>query len=411
MAMFPQHEFLLPQAAVAAWGLIAASGLLALPAVAQDLPVTAGQKATAVQVAQAGVPLSELAPNAPDNYTVKNGDTLWAISGMYLKSPWRWPELWGMNMAEIRNPHRIYPGQQLFLERLDGRATLRSRASASPGGADTDMGTVRVSPRVRSQSLADNVIPTLKSQFIDPFLAEPLVVDEAGLSAAPRIIATQEGRVLLSRGDRAYARGPADKQIAMGTDGQNSYRIFRNAIPLKDPGSGEVLGYEAQYVGKALVVRGESKTETTTSDGKATVELEPATIDIVTAKEEMRVGDRLLPEPERALTNYTPHAPASAVSARVVSIYGSAVANAAENQVIAINRGTKDGLESGHVLALQKAGLTVVDKTSDTKEIVKLPNERHGLAMVFRTFDRVSYALILGIGEVVRVGDSLVSPR
>ncbi len=399
----------LPAVLGTSFGLALVCSLAASPALAQNLPITAGQKATATQVAQAGVPLSELAANAPDNYTVKSGDTLWAISGLFLKSPWRWPELWGMNMAEIRNPHRIYPGQQLFLEKKDGRATLRSRAGS--GAADGGIETVRVSPRVRSQSLADNVIPTLKSQFIEPFLSEPMVVDEAGLTGAPRIVATQEGRVMLSRGDRAYARGPADKMIALGKGPQNDYRVFRNATPLKDPISGEVLGYEAQYVGKAQLVRGESKTETSADGGKATVQVEPATIDIVFAKEEMRVGDRLLPEPERVLTSYAPHAPGSPVDARVISIYGSAVANAAQNQVIAINRGTKDGLESGHVLALQKAGLTLVDKTTEARDSMKLPNERHGLAMVFRTFDRVSYALILEIGEVVHVGDHLVNPR
>lgn len=410
MAMFtPTDSRNLPKGLAVVAGLSFAAGLMTMPAWAQNPPVTAGQKATATQVAQAGVPLSELAANAPDNYTVKSGDTLWAISGMFLKSPWRWPELWGMNMAEIRNPHRIYPGQQLFLEKKDGRATLRSRAGANADGSGIE--TVRVSPRVRSESLADNVIPTLKSQFIEPFLSEPLVVDEVGLTAAPRIVATQEGRVMLSRGDRAYARGPADKMIALGRGSQNDYRVFRNATPLKDPVNGEVLGYEAQYVGKARLVRGESRTETSTNGGKSALELVPATIDIVSAKEEMRVGDRLLPEPDRVLTSYTPRAPASPVEARIISVYGSALVNAAQNQVIAINRGSKDGLESGHVLALQKAGQTMVDKTTDAKDVLTLPNERNGLVMVFRTFDRVSYALILEIGEVVRVGDRLTNPR
>ena len=126
---------------------------------------------------------------------------------------------------------------------------------------------------------------------------------------------------------------------------------------------------------------------------------------------QMGLTHRLLPEPERVLTSYAPRAPASPVEARIISIYGSALVNASQNQVIAINRGSKDGLESGHVLALQKAGQTVVDKTTDAKETLKLPNERNGLAMVFRTFDRVSYALILEIGEVVRVGDRLINPR
>jgi hypothetical protein len=385
-----------------------ASALVCSTAQAQGLPVTPVQKATAEQVATAGVPLSELSPTAPDNYTVKSGDTLWAISGLFLTSPWRWPELWGMNMTEIKNPHRIFPGQQLVLEKKNGRATLRSRGT---GDDANGIQTVRVSPRTRYESLADEVITTLKSQFIEPFLAEPIIVDENGLKASPRIVATQEGRVLLSRGDRAYARGPNDNKIINGTGKQLEYRVFRNATPLKDPLSGEVLGYEAQYVGKAKLVRGESTEQSTDKDGKEKTDIIPATIDIVGAKEEIRVGDRLLPEPERLLTSYVPRAPAMKVDARVVSVYGSSVANAAQNQVVTINRGSKDGMESGYVLAILKDGQRVIDKTDEAKTELKLPNERNGLMMVFRTFERVSYALILDITQGVRVGDKLISPR
>jgi hypothetical protein len=384
-----------------------AGSLAALPAQAQNLPITAGQRATAQQVAQAGVPLSELAPNAPDSHTVKRGDTLWGISGLFLKSPWRWPELWGMNLDDIKNPHRIYPGQQLYLEKKDGRARLRTARLSGDAGIET----VRVSPRTRVQSLADEIIPTLNAQAIEAFLAEPVVVAENELNAAPRIVAAQEGRVMLTRGDRAYVRGPAGKQIAVGTTQQNEYRVFRNATALKDPLSGEVLGYEAQYLGKATMARGESSTETTDKDGKKTVEIVPATIDIVVTKEEMRVGDRLLPEPPRQFTSYSPRAPAGKIDARVVSVYGSGVANAAQNQVVAINRGSKDGLESGHVLAVLKAGEKLIDKTVETRDPIQLPDERNGLVMVFRTFDRVSYALILDITEGVKVGDRLANPR
>lgn len=393
----------LPSTLLAALVMVLASPL----AVAQNLTVTPGQRATAQQVAQAGVPLSELAPNAPDSHLVKRGDTLWAISGLFLKSPWRWPELWGMNLEDIKNPHRIYPGQQLYLERKDGRATLRTARSRGDGGIET----VRVSPRTRFESLADEIIPTLKSQFIEPFLAEPVVVGESELNSAPRIVAAQEERVLLTRGDRAYARGPVGQQLAFGTTQQNDYRVFRNATPLKDPISGEVLGYEAQYVGKAQIVRGESRAERTDKDGKVAVELVPATIDIVSAKEEMRVGDRLLPEPARQFTSYAPRAPLSKVDARVVSVYGSSVVNAGQNQVVAINRGSKDGVESGHVLAILKAGAKVTDKTVPSRDLLQLPDERNGLLMVFRTFDRVSYALILDITQGVKVGDRLANPN
>jgi LysM repeat protein len=376
---------------------------------------TPAQKATAQQVAQAGVPLSELSPNAPDSYTVKPRDTLWAISGMFLKSPWRWPALWGMNLNEIRNPHLIYPGQQLFLDKSSGRAVLRTRAGTGESGD-----TVRVSPRTRTSTLADASIPTLPAHLIEPFLAEPLIIDEATLLKAPRIVATQELRILLSRGDRAYARsqaagdteGDLEGNLSTAKGVSDKYRVFRNAIPLKDPNTGLVIAYEAQYVGNAELVRAESLRDGKDKAGKDIKEIVPATIDITNSKEEMRVGDRLLPEPKREFATYTPRAPEKRIDgARIVSIYGSAVVNAAQNQVVSINRGKADGLETGHVLAILKDGESIQDRTDPAKPQIKLPDERNGLLMVFRTFDKVSYALVLQITDNVRVGDHLINPR
>ncbi len=375
---------------------------------AQTFPITTGQRATAAQVAQSGVALSELSPNAPQSYTVKAGDTLWAISGLFLKSPWRWPELWGMNLSDIKNPHLIYPGQTLFLDTSDGRARLRMGTAGSDGSVPT----VRLSPRTRSEQLAVGALPTLKSQFIEAFLAEPVIVDAQGLSAAPRIVAAQDSRVLLTRGDRAYARGtPGAELMDDAGKPQKAYRVFRSATPLKDPLTGELLGYEAQYVGKALLARSEATQSSLDAEGKNRSDIIPATIDITDAKEEMRVGDRLLPEPPRQIQSYVPHAPQTQVDARIVSIYGSAVANAAQNQVVAINRGTRDGMESGHVLAILKDGERLVDKTGAEPTQIKLPDERNGLLMVFRTFERVSYALVLDITSGVKVGDHLVNPN
>jgi len=392
-----------------------AAGLLCLAAgvQAQNLPVTPGQQATAAQVARTGVPLADLMPNAPDSYTVRSGDTLWAISGLFLKSPWRWPELWGMNLEDIRNPHRIYPGQQLFLDQRDGRATLRTRRAGSDGAPQD---TVRVSPRTRYESLADASIPTLAPQAIEPFLAEPLIVDALTFSQAPRIVATQEGRVLLSRGDRAYALGGYAAGDGPGrplSDRQGEpldYRVFRNATPLKDPTTQEILGYEAQYVGKAELVRGESSVQNPDKDGKLQTERVPATIDIVAAKEEMRVGDRLIAEPPRELRSYVPRAPSSPMAGQIVSVYGNAVAWAAENQIVVINRGSRDGLERGHVMAILKDGERLRDRTDSARPDIKLPNERNGLLMVFRTFDRLSYALILQATDGIKVGDRFTNP-
>ncbi|MEO7939467.1 MAG: peptidoglycan-binding protein, partial [Burkholderiaceae bacterium] len=215
----------------------------------------------------------------------------------------------------------------------------------------------------------------------------------------------------LTRGDRAYARGQNGSPLLDAPGKQQEFRIFRNATPLKDPVTSEVLGYEAQYVGKALLARSESISSVEGKDGKTTNEITPATIDIVAAKEEMRVGDRLLPEPPRELVSYTPKAPAHDVDGRIVSVYGGAVVNAAQNQVVAINLGKRDGITSGDVMAILKDGERLVDKTDSTRPMIKLPDERNGLLMVFRTFDRVSYALVLDITAPVRVGDRLVNPR
>ena len=379
---------------------------------AQNFPITPGQRATATQVAQTGVPLADLSPTAPDEYTVKRGDTLWAISGMFLKSPWRWPELWGMNLEDIRNPHRIYPDQQLYLDKSNGRATLRTRRGADGASGDT----VRVSPRTRYESLADAAVPTLSPQAIEPFLSEALIVDEVAFATAPRIVATQEGRVLLSRGDRAYARGTYSSKDG-GTPLSDAkgqpidYRVFRNATPLKDPSTGEILGYEAQFVGKAELVRGETTASVTGKDGKVSTEIVPATIDIVVAKEEMRIGDRLVAEPPRELLSYVPRAPSSPIDGQIVSIYGSAVRFAAGNQVVVINRGSRDGLERGHVMAILQSGVQMTDRTDSPRTQIRLPNERNGLLIVFRTFEKLSYALVLQVSDGAKVGDRVVNPN
>lgn len=384
------------------------ASLLCLSAWGQPFPVTPAQTATARQVAQAGVPLSELAPDAPDSHTVKRGDTLWSISSLFLSSPWRWPELWGMNMDAIRNPHLIYPGQKLVLEKSNGRAVLRV---AGAQGEQSDMQTVRLSPRTRVSGLSD-AIQTLDTRFIEPFLAEPLIVEAGEMSKAPRIVATTANQVMLSRGDRAYVRGPSDALVLDDQPQTKNYRIFRDATLLKDFESGEILGYEAQFVGKATLVRGESTQDTVDAGGKMSSAIVPATIDITSAKQEMRVGDRLMPESERQILSYLPHAPAGKVDGRIMSIYGSdVVANATQNQIVVISRGQRDGIESGHVMAILQDGQRLVDRTDPSRTPMKLPDERNGLLMVFKTFEKLSYALILNVKDTVRVGDRLAAPR
>jgi LysM repeat protein len=358
-----------------------------------NLPVTPAMRDTAQHVAQAGVPLADLAPNAPDAHTVQRGDTLWGISTLFLKSAWRWPELWGMNLEQIRNPHLIYPGQVLVLEKRDGRAVLRVGQSAG----DVPTNTVKLSPRTRSEVLDNGAIASIPLNLIGPFLNEAVVFDGNPLETAPRIVATQEGRVMVSRGETAYVRG----DLA----GARDFRLFRQLVPMRDPQSGEVLGFEGRYVGTAEFVRG-GEVQMAAS-GKGVVV--PDTFRITSTRLEAGVGDRLSHVPQQELVSYTPHPPAGAVDGRIVSVYGDGL-RAGQNQVVAINRGARDGIERGHVLALWRAGVEAINNTEGRKVAMRLPDERHGLLFVFRTFDRVSYALILSVQEPVRAGDRFSAP-
>jgi hypothetical protein len=358
---------------------------------AQNYPVTPQMRATAQQTAQAGVPLEDLAPNAPDSHTVKRGDTLWDISKLFLKSPWRWPQLWGMNLDQIRNPHLIYPGQVLVLDKSGGRARL-TMGQAGPDG------TVKLSPRIRAEGTGDSAIPSIPLNLIAPFLNEAVVFNADELANAPRVVAAPESRVIMGRGDRAYVRGELG--------GLSDWRLFRQATPLIDPTTKEVLGYEARFVGTASYVR-EAGTAPA-ADGKGSVAV-PATFEITAVKEEVGVGDRLAAVPPRDFSSFMPHAPSKPVSGQVVKVYGDGL-NAGQNQVVAINRGTRDGMERGHVVAVLRDGERRVDTTYAKPEAIKLPDERHGLLFVFRVFDRVSYALVLQVQQQVVAGDHFTQP-
>jgi hypothetical protein len=368
-------------------GAILAMGAAAVQAV--NYPITEQQRGTAQKVAQDGVPLSELAPNAPDSYTVKTRDTLWDISKLFLKSPWRWPELWGMNLEQIRNPHLIYPGQLLYLDTTNGRARLRMGQAVG--------GTEKLSPRVRSSAIGSDALASIPFGLIEPFLNDAVIFQTDELARAPRIVGTQENRVVLGRGDTAYVRG----DLSNGTD----YRIFREPKPLVDPTTKEILGYEALYVGSAEYTKqGETRVD---AAGKS--EIVPATFVVTNVRQEAGIGDRLALAPVREYTNYAPHAPQGTLEGQIVSLYGDAL-TAGQNQIVALNRGAKDGMERGHVLALVHTGERIVDRTDPSKPTIKLPDERHGLLFVFRVFDRMSYALILSVKEPVSPGDRFTQP-
>jgi hypothetical protein len=295
-----------------------------------------------------------------------------------------------MNLDQIRNPHLIYPGQVLFLDKTGGRARLRLGEQLGANG------TGKLSPRVRSSALDGNALASIPFNLIEPFLNEAVIFQTNELEQSPRIVATQAGRVLLSRGDLAYVRGDLTG---------NDYRVFREPKPLLDPTTREVLGFEAAYLGSAEYTRpGETRVD---ANGKT--EIVPATFTVTNIKQEIGVGDRLSLVPTREFTNYSPHAPQGPVDGQIVSIYGDGL-TAGQNQIVALNRGALQGMERGHVLALLSKGEKVQDRTDPSRPTITLPDERHGLLFVFRVFDRMSYALILSVKEPVSAGDRFTQP-
>ena len=355
-------------------------------------PVSPAQRATAQ--AQAGVPLSALAADAPLSHQVAPGDTLWAIAGLFLKSPWRWPELWGMNLAEIANPHLIHPGQVLVLVKTADSAQLRLAQAVTPDDPAklTLIPGVKLSPKIRIHTTGSSAIAAVPLQLITPFLQEVVVLDQHTLAAAPRIVATQEGRVMISRGETAYARGD------LGLD--RSFALLRPGKTLRDPSSGELLGQEAGIVGTAELVQAEASA--------AGLPI-PATLRMTSARQEAGVGDRLARLMPRDFSAYVPHQPTVEITGQVVSIYGEALSGG-QNQVVSLSRGARDGIERGHVLALWRGGAQAMDRTDGRAQAMQLPDEPSGLLFVFRVFERVSYALILSALDPVRPGDRFTQP-
>ena len=342
--------------------------------------------------------------NAPDQHTVVRGDTLWGISGKFLQHAWCWPQVWGMNKEEIRNPHWIYPGQVIYLDRAAGRLRLGNRVGgagadgSTAGGAAGGTPTVKLTPQLRTEGLGAQAVPAIPSNVIEPFLSQPLVVGEDELKDAPRIVATAESRVMLGKDDKAYVRG----DIHAGT----SFQVFRPGTPLRDPDTNSVIGYEAAYLGTIKLERAAREPN------------EAHVFNVVNVKQEMAVGDRLLPVPPTPMLNYVPHPPEQLVKARIVSIYGG-VSQAGQNQIVAINRGKNEGLNLGTVLELYRFGQTVVDRTDNGSFLgplfgqkkVKLPDSQYGSLFIFRVFDNIAYGLVMQVTEPVQVGDIARSPE
>ena len=341
----------------------------------------AGAQATLAQAqAVANSSKCDFLPDAPDKHEVVSGDTLWGISAKFLKNPWCWPHVWGMNKEDIRNPHWIYPGQIVYLDRANGRLRL-----ANVGGVPT----VKWTPRSRTQGIGANAIPAIPASLIEPFLSQPVIVEQHELDGAPRIVATKEGSVNIGQGEKAYVRGELE--------GGTSFQVFRPGIPLKDPDTNAIIGYEAVFLGTAKLER------------EAGEEGDVHTFTVVNSKEEMSVGDRLLPIPPTPIMSYVPHPPAEEVTARVIAVYGG-VSVAGQNQIVSINRGKEQGMDIGTVLELHRFGNVIVDKTDNNRK-VKLPDEQYGNLFIFRVFDNISYGLIMQVTNIVKIGDTAKSPQ
>jgi len=328
-----------------------------------------------------------LKDDVPARYVVAKGDTLWGISSRFLKNPWKWPDLWGINKDVVRNPHWIYPGDVLILDLTGATPRLRLEGSADGGLSRWNGYELQVSsltPQMRSQDLAPMAIPTISARSIEPFLVRPLIVNPNQAATAPKIVANVDQRVVVSAGDIAYVMGLDQKK------GQR-WQIYRKGRVFQDPDSKEVLGFEAVYLGDANV----------TGFG------EISTVQLVNTVQEVATGDRLTVAPPLQSLPYVPRAPNRPVSGRVIAGSDETVSEMGTYSIVILNRGARDGLEVGNVLGLFRSEGTI---NISGRESLQLPEQRYGLLMVFRVFERMSYGLILASNRPANVLDTFRNP-
>ncbi|GGJ94997.1 LysM peptidoglycan-binding domain-containing protein [Pseudomonas matsuisoli] len=314
----------------------------------------------------------------PERYTVVKGDTLWGISGRFLNKPWQWPEIWQVN-PQIDNPHLIYPGDVLSLVYIDGQPRIQLERGSSRG-------TVKLSPQVRATPIAE-AIPTIPLEAINAFLISNRIVDTPeAFEQAPYVVAGNAERVISGKGDRVYARGDF-------SDAQSVYGLFRQGKAYRDPKTDEFLGINADDIGTASMV--------TDEDDIATLTLSRST-------QEVRPGDRLFATEERSINStFLPSEPSEPIDGLILDV-PRGVSQIGQFDVVTLNKGKRDGLVEGSVLAVYKTGETVRDRV--TGDRVKIPDERSGLLMVFRTYDKLSYGLVLAASRQLAVMDKVRNP-
>jgi len=376
-----------PEAAPAPASAGATSEATATAAPPEMTATEAAISAAGTSAAAAPVTSAEVQPNAPMHYTVKPGDTLWSIASMYLKDPWLWPEVWVIN-PHVQNPHLIYPGDTL---------ALAYGAGGRPQVTLERAGSVRLDPRLRSSPL-DGSIPTIPYAAIAAFLSRPTVMTSEEIRHAPYVLAFRDMHETAGAGNEVYIRN-----LGAGANENARFAVIHIAGPLRDPDDGKVVGYEGVYTATALVRR--------PGDPAKALLIDPA-------RETLR-GDRLLSsDTSETPANFVPHAPANNIRGRILDVIaGTAVVGTYD--VVVINRGKRHGIEPGNVLHVESEGDTVQDIFRNGHEIgnnatfaphVRLPDERAGTVLVFKVFDRVSYALVVGASDIMYVGDLVTSP-
>lgn len=316
----------------------------------------------------------ELNEDVPETYVVKKGDTLWDISGVYLKKPWLWPELWDVN-PQIDNPHLIYPGDVLYLVWVDGQPRLRLRR-----------GDMKLSPTMHVSPL-DLAIPAIPLDQIGAFLKRHRILEAGELNNSAYVVAGAQGHLISAPGDRVFGRGPF-------ADGERAYGIYRAGDAYRDPITDELLGYQAADIGGARLL---------SSNRDEVTELE-----VIRVTEEVRIADRLLPNEERVLdATFYPRAPEGDIEGYMIAVDGG-VTQIGTTDIVVLNLGERDGLDIGQVLAIYQTGDLVFDQVA--RDNVRLPDVRAGLAMVFETFEKASYAVVLKANHALKVGDKVKNP-
>jgi hypothetical protein len=350
---------------------------------AMEAAVDTGPTAAPSSEAQTGGPVMN--PNAPDSYVVKRGDTLWGIAKVFLRDPWFWPEIWQVN-PQVQNPHLIYPGDTLRLVYIDGKPSIMLQRGDS----------ARVEPRVRSEPY-EGAITTIPYASVAAFMSKPSVLAKEQIKTAPYVLASRDLHVVAAEGDTLYARGFTDP-VALGVH----YNVVHVGEALRDPDDNAIVGYDGIFTGAGHITRSG----------------DPATLLLTESAYETEPGDKLFAGGVDVPLDFMPSPPKDKIGGRIMAV-SHGVTVIGQYEVVVINRGARDGLMPGNVLAVYLAGEKIADtanrgflgsmsRIAATK--VRLPDERSGTFMVFKTFDNLSYGLIMEATDLIRVGDRVENP-